>query len=176
MKHALSLVLGLLSSLVGCASSDGQSAKQASPIETCSASYHCTHPDDEFDTRLERSPEGACVMGKVELRPDGTTSSGTTQWSAEGTTLKICAGDDCLTCVDLAAPKPPAAESGGKCSGSPDSCSSQSPGSCSDIRGCRMRTTVKYNGTYDNECDGSPDDCDDMTSETSCIRQGCNWR
>lgn len=172
MKPSFLLLATFL--LAGCGSSEPETTA-SSPISACTARYRCTIGEEAFDASLARADNGACLMGKIELRADGTAGTDLT-WTADRQSLKICpASGACVACVDVSTPAKPAT-SEGSCTGSPDSCSSNSPGSCSSIRGCRMATRVKYNGTYENTCEGSPDDCDEIYSEDACRRQGCDWK
>jgi len=66
-------------------------------------------------------------------------------------------------------------DSDAHCTGSPNWCSVISPPGCGRISGCSMRSTLRWNGTWENYCDGTPDSCSSLTSAESCKDQGCKW-
>lgn len=176
-RFAILVFTSIVGSLLGC-SSDPEGARSASsPLTTCSGAYVCTSPDAKsMEASLHRHADGRCTLDDIELTEDGRIRAegldGT--WSGDAARIALCAAPDvCVTCDAVA---PPGGHGEKKCVGSPRSCSSERPGSCASIRGCRMRTRVKYDGSYDNWCDGSPDACDTIGSETACLRQGCNWQ
>lgn len=147
---------------------------QKSPITDCDGHYVCESPvDGRFKETLVRQ-NGRCMFGFRPLDPDGTaaTEGDDGYWKGTADAFDVCVGS-CAHCVRTQ--PAPTSSASSRCSGSPSSCSSNSPGSCSSIRGCRMATHVRYDGSYDNECEGSPDSCDTISSEDACVRQGCSW-
>lgn len=178
MNHLHALVLVVLStSLLACSAGDDGAAAATSPLTACSGRYTCKLPDQRLlTTPLKYDADGACTLGGFTLTADGVARNGSSvgSWSGDANHIDLCLVKDlCLPC-DVIAPEP--ASTGKTCVGSPSSCSGNSPGSCGTIEGCRMATRVKYNGTYENTCEGSPDDCDEMDTQSSCERQGCDWK
>jgi hypothetical protein len=172
---------------VGCSANSDETAANTHSIAACDAQVICpTQDGTTAEYSLTRHSDGRCMLSDaIELGADGQTAAKTKTgtWSTDERELKICLADSCMTCTvvgaEPASPQTPPATaepSGGTCTGSPRSCSSQSPGSCSYIRGCRMRTRVRYNGTYENVCEGSPDSCSSIHSKDACDDQGCDWK
>jgi hypothetical protein len=132
-------------------------------------------PDHTFESTLHRDGD-ACQLGGITLDADGVAHGvklGT--WSGNAAIFTICEEDLCRTCEAKDA-APAAPSEGGACTGTPDSCSRHSPPNCSDIRGCRMESHLRYDGSFDNTCSGNPDPCSEMTSEARCLSQGCHWQ
>lgn len=166
----------------GCAaSSKDDTATGESPLTNCNAKLSCVTSDGErIDDWIERASDGRCLLyGKTELAADGTAhyeTGGVGSWSGDLSKLRVCAANGwCLTCRSKALP-PVDGGTEKHCTGTPDSCDSNLPGHCEDIRGCTMRSHVRWDGSWDNECEGSADSCDEMDTQDSCLSQGCSWK
>ena len=175
MHASHALLLALTVGLAACSASSDDNSSTASLFATCDANLMCRLGSYASPVRMHRDANGLCMLGAVVLNADGTTvrPNGEGSWSEDGTRITICKQGACAACDRV----PPKVTGGGTgCTGTPSSCSSQSPGYCSNIRGCRMSTRVRYNGSYENTCTGTPDDCDEILTEGSCREQGCTWR
>lgn len=175
MKH---VILGSFALLMACSARDGGAPiADSSPLERCDEKVHCAGDFAPFDTFLRRT-DGVCHFGGFELYEDGTAQDDGT-WDGTAAHFTFCNKTSgtmkCRTC-DAIDETPAPTIAAGHCTGSPDSCSTNSPGSCSDIVGCRMASHLRYDGSWDNECEGNPADCEDMTDEKHCNKQGCVWK
>ena len=131
--------------------------------------------------------DGTCVSGEFVLGPGGVVAGVDAPdvplegagWLPAPYGFDLClAGEGCYACesegFDPGAAGAPGS-SGSRCTGSPDSCRSVSPGSCSSIRGCRLHFRVRWNGSLDEECTGSANGCDSIHDAENCNQQGCEW-
>ena len=197
MSRSIVLLALSLVTTIACGTSDGEHV-DTSPqplVDGCERQFACkVTAYNDFKVSGAPVPRSghrdgdACVAWGFRLGRDGSAQSDEMgrrpdKWTGDTAGFDACVimssgGRYCMHCEDsnLAKPAPaPAPSGGGRCTGSPDLCSSQSPGWCSDIRGCRMSTETHYNGTYTNECTGMADSCDDMPDEAACKKQGCDW-
>jgi len=173
------LILLVVSALpFACVAQTEPSASQSSPLTECSGIYQCEWPSvGPLKTELYREG-GRCLLGGRPLAPDGSSpfEDHIGSWKGTAKEFDIChEGDtDCGHCKRIE--PEPSHRSSARCTGSPDACSSNGPGYCFRIQGCRMATYAGYDGSYDNYCTGSPDRCDTISSEDACTRQGCDWK
>jgi hypothetical protein len=163
-------------SVTACSARAAEDSKStASPVELCSGTVHCTIEQSGVDATFTRNGD-TCYLGEVEMTPDGRTVSPEGTWAGTAQHFTLCTSDQvCLACDAIDQTAPPSAQSG-HCTGSPDDCTSNSPGSCADIVGCRMASHLRADGSWNNVCEGTPADCEDMTDEKFCKRQGCVWK
>lgn len=144
----------------------------------CSGVYSCPSGASAFEVRPQRNGE-RCLFDGWTLEPDGTAvppvGDAAAAWgfSPDGE-LAICAGGSCRACLQLEGEIRPEDGSTGRCTGSPRSCDSVSPGSCSAVDGCYL-DLGSIDDSWDDECAGSPRSCGGYTSQSSCTRQGCDW-
>jgi hypothetical protein len=176
MNNTATLGSLLFVTLFGCSSGGaGPASKTDSPLTDCAGVYYCKAESFASNSELHRAADGTCMFDGYVLLADGQVmlaDATNGSWAGGAMEFSICRADDCRTCTALARePTKP----GTRCTGSPDSCSSRSPGSCATIRGCYMASHVRYNGSFSNSCEGSPASCDSIGSAESCAEQGCDW-
>ncbi len=186
------LLLALLPALwlVACGGDSGQDDPEAkwgqSPTSVCNGKYLCGYGSQQEEMDMHRDSEGVCRAGETEVSADGIVGSGDSRWLMTGTTARfsVCPANTtdpslCIHCVDPdapPAPSPPSSSShGGKCTGSPTSCSSGYAGNCPSSRGCSFDLHFDYDGSSKFVCEGDAYSCDKMTYEDECERQGCRW-
>jgi hypothetical protein len=147
----------------------------------CSGTFVCD--DGEDLSAFDATEDGdVCLFGGIELRPDGSVGvpgdpeleAEMLKWSqVDGRSLVICVDDVCLPCEksdgDGSGGR---ASSEGSCTGSPRDC--PTPGSCSTVEGCYL-SLGSSSSTSDDYCAGSPYSCSGYHTESSCVRQGCDW-
>lgn len=119
-----------------------------------SAGFAWTTPS--YPARVTFSPDGNRFTGFIQA-PDGNAN--------------IFGGrnDGAFTCAQGASGP---SGSGGRCAGSPASCSSLQPPNCQNIVGCSLQIDVT---TGDDTCVGWPSPCDGLTAPQECAQQGCTW-
>jgi hypothetical protein len=169
------LVLGATAAACsGSSEPDGPPPPLPSLPAACYGAYEC----DEFGAAgVPISAHGTLAVEGGTCKFKGGPAGGTTlDLSDPHVVIDGRSFHDPSEGVDIwCAPEEPAAQSGSRCSGSADSCSSMGT-RCSAQDGCLYRIHDTTTAS-DDRCEGSADACDSYDSQANCEhQQGCSWR
>jgi hypothetical protein len=145
----------------GCSSGEGSAEGPAAAAraaqsfqDDCTGDVECTDASGPVRSTRQRRGE-RCIVGGLVLEGGGVVEGNpAARWTGDARSFAICVGTQCLTCTSVASGAAGAAEEAEEheaaCKGSPSSCSSGSPGSCAEVRGCRMASHLRYDGSFEN--------------------------